>query len=126
MNIIEKLEALIKLHSWDHEHANGDIEKLVSVDDLRAIIEEYKNAKPVVITTEMMAHIDTSMEGWQENTRVEVFHPPLLDETVKDAERYKFITENKHVPWGSILQKYEVHEIGIDAAIDEAMKADKS
>lgn len=45
MKIIEKLEALIKLHSWDHEHANGDIEKLVSVDDLRAIIEEYKNAQ---------------------------------------------------------------------------------
>lgn len=47
--LIEKLKALIANDAWDYEHPNGDIEKLVSADDLRAIIEQHKQeaAEPV-------------------------------------------------------------------------------
>lgn len=41
------------------------------------------------------------------------------DRLRKDAERYAWLVECKHVPWGRFL--HDAHETGINAAIDAAM-----
>lgn len=45
-----------------------------------------------------------------------------LKDALKDAGRYRWLTENKHVPWGAMkLPINTLLDEGIDAAVDEAM-----
>jgi hypothetical protein len=45
-----------------------------------------------------------------------------LEEARKDARRYRWLVNHKHVPWGFLGN---AHEVGIDEAIDAAMTKEK-
>jgi hypothetical protein len=42
-------------------------------------------------------------------------------ELIADARRYRWLCDNRCVPWGEVI--HDAHNIGIDAAIDAAMAA---
>lgn len=47
-------------------------------------------------------------------------------ELEKDAARYRWLCENKYVPWSKIVGFYFDADTGIDQAIDQAMKGETS
>lgn len=51
---------------------------------------------------------------YPDRVRYEAEHDAL----VADAERYRWLCENKQVPWGLFIKN--AHELGIDQAIDSA------
>lgn len=66
--------------------------------------------------------------AWQTYTRDQVLaiqkqaYEDGLRDAGKDAERYRWLAENKHVPWGAMrLPINTLLDDGIDAAIDAAM-----
>lgn len=149
MNIIEKLE---ELHS-DLVALIGNIDE---VKRLRAIIEEYKKQEPVAYQfLDNGKWYDFIDDRHKENTiaagyevRPLFTHPPLSDETVKDAERYRWLRDKStshkhHSPTVTLMDGYGIkvrygfhgdpkcqpymtlsNEI-MDSVIDEAMKAYK-
>lgn len=99
MNIIEKLEALYQSLS---SVSRTDTKEMA---DLFAIIEEYKKQEPV-------AWMDPDGEAYTYKTHEDstplFTHPPLSDETVKDAERYRWLCNN--VSNSFILNKNDDHK----------------
>lgn len=155
MNIIEKLEALLNANRFAMVNDDCTTTDIVAVSDLRAIIEEYKNAKPIgyIVLTESDSDYEMRMNFYpaaikegRVNIGDQVFtHPPLSDETVKDAERYRWLRENmgetnfdekrftgqefpdtrlKFLMPPIISYTCVGEQISLDAAIDEAMKAE--
>jgi hypothetical protein len=132
VNIIEKLEALQRYELADYGERNDDGSggyymamaisgDYVSHDELRAIIEEAKKQAPVACT-----HCETGV--WQDQlctacSGTGFTHPQLSDETVKDAERYRWLRSGGKDLGGEVFM-YGYSPKGLDESIDEAMKAD--
>jgi hypothetical protein len=130
-NIIEELEIYIA----DNLAYMPNTTLRTVAEHLRAIIEEYKNAQDpqawslkhenveYQITCFEKDQVDEYIKnGWQ-LTRTLFTHPPLSDETVKDAARYQWLRENVADP----ESKWCVYEVSadqhpdLDGAIDKAM-----
>ena len=117
MNIIEKLE---RLHKYEHgkfgmKHTlNGEY---VSIADLLAIIEEYKKQEPV-------AWMDPDGEAYTYKTHDDstplFTHPPLSDETVKDAAIGKLVREKMQSGNDVPVSRCTITR----AEFEEAMKAE--
>lgn len=150
MNIIEKLEGLQTYRARNDGRMVPAISKesrsrYINADDLRAIIEEYKNAQEPVAWIYQRGNVRNlsfsppSSYDKNELSELEVgvtrlfTHPPLSDETVKDAERYAWLRKNVADP----ESKWCVYEVSADqypdldgaidkAMIDEAMKVDNA
>lgn len=49
-----------------------------------------------------------------------------IESLAADAERYQWIVENKHVPWGAFLNAHQACAEGLDATIDAAIAKEKA
>jgi hypothetical protein len=124
MNIIEKLENYIKDLTLSKEYFGINIH-----DDLRAIIEEYKNTQePVAYMfcgnlsgVDLLSFNKPDHTNSLPNTCVELFtHPPLSDETVKDAAIGKLVREKMQSGNDVPVSRCTITR----AELDEAMKAE--
>lgn len=146
MNIIEKLEAVVKskiIRSWNEKtDARNECAHEI-LRDLYAITEECKKQEPSawkyryheegdwIISKDR----DLKTEGWvrEQYPNFTIFplftHPPLSDETVKDAERYAFLRDNCAYEtvtgcWDiEFLEHGDTLNEAIDREIDEVKKA---
>lgn len=148
MNIIEKLESF-------QQQLIG-VGQTSAACDLQNIIEEYKNAQEPLDYVHNMPGAPGFTVCVFKADRVPCgtplfTNPPLSDETVKDAERFRFIRENVEpvrvskpvssdfVNFDDIRMKWQIKKFltavtcvnsdvsfdeAIDDAIDEAMKAE--
>lgn len=135
MNIIEKLEELHKSLSAVSRTNTKEI------DDLCAIIEEYKKQEP-------FGYFKAEPFGWTDCAKTDegaialYETPPLSDEAVKDAARWKAILHSQAyspsdfgnpIGFAGRLGQYESEALNksVDKyiekyMIDEAMKADNA
>lgn len=122
MTFIEKLESF-------QQQLIG-VGQTAAACDLQNIIEDYKNAQ------EPVAWMGTSGGLYSEKLYTDMHplftHPPLSDETVKDAERYRWLVKNRLLKGVNLTadctsQFMASGMIGrarsLNGAIDEAMKA---
>jgi hypothetical protein len=133
--LIEKIDLYRKELTLSKEYFGINIH-----DDLRAIIEEYKATEQEPVGYMSQASLTNLINGndvivgkQSELRDVSVFtHPQLSDETVKDAARYRWLSENakQDSDKSQVLIKQKdcnlVEPINcLDEAIDEAMKAER-
>jgi hypothetical protein len=137
VNIIEKLEELCAKYGDHSEYFGHQIK-----DDLRAIVEEYKATEQEPVASiifnddEEYTCMPVGREVFKLEPNIEhnlFTHPPLSDETVKDASRYRWLRDvanvGSHHPMvceDSFNLCIElINGIELDIRVDEAMKAEK-
>lgn len=134
MTLIEKLEGLaITLDCTDYP-PNAQ-----QANDLRAIIEEYKNAQEPVAwlayqgTFQMIADTKDKLPKGCRDNAIPLFKiPQASNEEGIDADRYRWLRDNANVGWDIQYENVQIEFPlscesfdDLDHAIDEAMKADK-
>jgi hypothetical protein len=117
MSFIQKLESLHGQYEDDEQTPSSHM-----AAKLRSIIEEYKNAQ------EPFGYFKAEPFGWTDCAETDegaialYENPPLSDETVKDAERYRWLRGGGKDLGGEVFM-YGYSPKGLDESIDEAMKA---
>lgn len=135
-SLIENLQGLQRFTRHGIEFENGSF---ILADDLRAIIESAKSeSKDPVAYIHRNEYNEYRLEPKENlaitdfplNVDVDLFtHPPLSDETVKDAQRYAFLRDNCSYELSTGCWDIEFMEHGdtldeaIDREIEEVTKA---
>lgn len=145
--LIEKMVSLPTYQQdrfGDLEPARGDnVPHWIKWSDLDAIIEEYKATEQepfgwawaiIHEKTGTIVNYGFSLQEISTQTETSVglackviplfTHPQLSDETVKDAERYRWLRSGGKDLGGEVFM-YGYSPKGLDESIDEAMKAER-